>query len=101
MRVKKGDIVIVLSGKDRGKKGKVLRALPGAHRVVVEGINVMKRRKRPTRANQKGETLSIAMPLHASNVALIDPKSGKQTRTGVKVVGGKRVRVAKKSGAEI
>ena len=101
MHIKKGDIVIVLSGKDRGKKGKVLRALPDRGRVVVEGVNVLKRHKRAHRANQKGEILSIAMPFHASNVALIDPKSGKQTRTGMKVAGGKRVRVSKKSGAEL
>jgi large subunit ribosomal protein L24 len=101
MNIKKGDTVIVISGKDKGKSGKVVRSIPRDFRVVVEGINIAKRRERPKREGQKGQTLSVAMPIHVSNVSLLDAKSGKRTRVGKKIVDGKRVRVSKKSGAVI
>jgi len=101
MYIKKGDNVIVLTGKDRGKKGSVVRALPAENKVVVEGVNMAKRHKRARRAGQKGEIITVTLPVSVSNVALLDPKSGKPTRIGMKEDGGKRVRVAKKSGGTV
>ena len=97
MKIRKGDNIIVLSGKDRGKSGKVLHAFPKTEQVIVEGINIKKRHQRPTRSNQKGQILNIAAPLHVSNVALVDSKSEKPTRVGYRIEGGKKVRVSKKS----
>jgi large subunit ribosomal protein L24 len=68
MKIKKGDNVIVISGKEKGKKGKVLRALPRQNKVLIEGLNMVKRHQRPRRANEKGQTISVAMPIHVSNV---------------------------------
>lgn len=98
MKIKKGDSVIVLTGKDKGKKGEVLRAIPTESRVVVSGVNVVKKHTKPTQFSAGGiedKELSI----HVSNVALADPKSGKATRIGFKAgKDGKKMRVAKKSG---
>lgn len=99
MKIKKGDTVIVISGKDRGKTGNVIRAFPKARRVIVEGINIKKKHQRPTKKTQKGQILDIASPLDISNVQVIDEKSGAGTRVGYKNEGGKKVRVLKKSGA--
>ncbi len=101
MYIKKGDNVIVLSGKDKGKKGKVIKALPARSLVVVEGVSVHKKHKRATRSDSKGQIIEIAMPINVSNVALVDPKSGKATRIGKKLVGEKFVRIAKKSNQTI
>ena len=98
MRVKKGDTVFVIAGKDRGKTGKVLRALPKREQVLVEGVNIKKKHRRPTRQNQKGQIIDITMPVHASNVQIVDPKTSKPTRIQYKVVDGKKVRVTKQSG---
>lgn len=98
MKVRKGDNVIVIAGKDRGKTGKVLRAIPERGQVIVEGVNVKKKHQRPTRQNQKGQIIDITMPLHVSNVQIVDPKTNKPTRVGYKVESGKKVRVALKSG---
>ena len=101
MKVKKGDQVVVLTGKDKGKKGEVIRAIPTENRVVVAGVNVVKKHTKPTQFSAGGiedKELSI----HASNVALVDPKKGAATRVGFKVAkDGKKVRVAKKSGEEL
>ena len=101
MKLKKGDNIIVIAGKDKGKTGKIVRVLVSKNRVVVEGVNVMKKHQRPRKSGEKGQTLSIAMPLHASNVMIVDPKGGKATRIGKKLVGGKMVRVARGSNQEI
>lgn len=101
MKLKKGDNVIVITGKDKGKKGKIVRVLVAENRVIVEGINMMKRHQRPRRSGEKGSMKDIEMPLSVSNVMMIDPKSGKQTRVGKKKVGDKMVRIAKKSNQEI
>ena len=101
MKIKKGDNVIILAGKDKGKKGKVVNALIKIDRVVIEGINMKKKHVKATRAGAKGEVIEIAAPLHVSNVALEDPKSKKATRVGYKKVNGKNVRIAKASGAEV
>lgn len=101
MKIRKGDNVVVLAGKDKGKSGKVLRAFPQKDLVLVEGVNVKKRHQRPTRQNQKGQIIDKALPLHVSNVALTDPKNGKPTRVGYKVENEKKVRIARKSGATV
>ncbi|WP_408011547.1 50S ribosomal protein L24 [Pseudalkalibacillus sp. A8] len=98
MHVKKGDKVQVISGKDKGKQGVVLQALPKNNRVVVEGINVVKKHAKPSQDNPQGGILNVEASIHASNVMLIDPKSDEPTRVGYKDVDGKKVRVAKKSG---
>lgn len=98
MHVKKGDKVMVISGKDKGKTGVVLEALPKKERVLVEGVNIVKKHTKPNQANPQGGIVSHEAPIHVSNVMLIDPKSGEPTRVGYKVEGDKKVRVAKKSG---
>ena len=104
-RIKADDQVIVISGKDRGKQGKVLRVDPKHERVFVEGLNMIKRHTKanpmsPT-AQQTSGVIEKEGGIHISNVALIDPKDGKPTRIGVDVVDGKRVRVARRSGTRI
>lgn len=98
MKIRKGDQVIVLTGKDKGKKGEVLRAIPTESRVVVSGVNVVKKHTKPSQFAQGGiedKELSI----HVSNVALVDPKKGTASRIGYKAgKDGKKMRVAKKSG---
>lgn len=101
MKIKKGDTVIVLTGRDKGKQGEVLRALPRESRVVVQGVNVVKRHQRPTQTSPGG-IVSKEAPLHVSNVSLVDPKDGKPTRVGFKTLDdGRKVRVAKRSGEVI
>ncbi len=98
MHVKKGDKVQVISGKDKGKQGEILQALPKQNRVIVEGINVVKKHAKPSQDNPQGGILNVEAPIHASNVMAIDPKSGEPTRVGYKEEDGKKVRIAKKSG---
>ncbi|RXK18676.1 50S ribosomal protein L24 [Macrococcus sp. DPC7161] len=98
MHIKKGDKVIVITGKDKGKTGTVIEALPKKDRVVVEGINIVKKHQKPTQMNPEGGITEIEAAIHVSNVMLVDPKTNKPTRVGVKVEDGKKVRVAKKSG---
>ena len=101
-KVRKGDRVIVLTGKDKGKTGDVVRVMPKENRVVVQGVNVIKRHVRPTQADPQGGIREQEASIHISNVAHIDPKSDKPTRVGFKELkDGKRVRVAKKSGETI
>ncbi len=102
MHVKKGDTVIIITGKDKGKKGRVLQAYPKDSRVLVEGVNIVKRHTRPNQANPQGGIVNQEAPIHVSNVMLIDPKSGEPTRIGHKVLtNGTKVRIAIKSGEEI
>ena len=101
MNIKKGDNVIMLNGKDRGKKGKVLFVFPEDDRVVVEGLNTVKRHQRARKEGQKGQVVNKERAIIASNVQLICPKCGKQTRIGHKVEGKNKVRVCKKCGAEV
>ncbi len=98
MHVKKGDKVVVISGKDKGKQGVVLAAFPKKDRVLVEGVNVVKKHSKPSQVNPQGGIVSQEAPIHVSNVMPLDPKTGEPTRVGYKVVDGKKVRVAKKSG---
>ncbi|NBI30361.1 50S ribosomal protein L24 [Chengkuizengella marina] len=102
LHVKKEDTVIVISGKDKGKKGRIIQALPRQNKVLVEGVNLIKKHARPTQDNPQGGIITQEAPIHVSNVMLADPKSGKPTRIGYKVLdNGKKVRVAKKSGQVI
>lgn len=101
MNIKKNDNIIVIAGKDRGKTGKVLKTFPKLDRVVVEGINVMKRHQKARKQGTKGQTLEIAMPFHVSNIMIVDPKSGKRSRIGKKLVKERYIRIAKKSGSEL
>ena len=91
----------MIAGKDKGKKAKVVRILTGKNKVVVEGINILKKHQKARKGGEKGQTIEMAMPISASNVMLLDPKSGKQSRTGSKVVSGKKIRVARKSDQEV
>jgi large subunit ribosomal protein L24 len=106
-RIKSGDEVIVVGGKDRGKKGKVLRVEPDRGRLYVEGLNIVKRHQRPQqvagaqRSEQVGGVIEKEGPIHLSNVMLVDPKDGKPTRVGVEIKDGQRYRVAKRSGTRI
>ena len=94
-KIKKGDKVVVLSGRDKGKTGEVIKSIPAESRVIVQGVNMVKRHNRPAPGGIENKELSI----HVSNVALADPKSGEATRVGFKILkDGKKVRVATKSG---
>ncbi|WLV24818.1 50S ribosomal protein L24 [Aciduricibacillus chroicocephali] len=98
MHVKKGDKVKVLSGKDRGKEGVILEAYPKKDRVLVEGVNMVKKHAKPSQDNPQGGILNKEAAIHVSNVLPIDPKTGEPTRVGYEVRDGKKVRVSKKSG---
>ncbi len=101
-RIRKGDTVLVISGKDKGKTGKVMRVLIEDERVVVEGINLVKRHVRPTPRNPSGGILEREQPIYACKVMPVDPKTGKGTRVRYKSLeDGRKVRVAVKSGEEI
>jgi large subunit ribosomal protein L24 len=99
-KISKGDKVVVLSGRDRGRTGEVIEVRPSENRVLVRGVNLVKRHQKQS-ANQEGGIISKEGPIHVSNVAYADPKDGKPTRVGFKSQGDKRIRIAKRSGAEI
>ncbi|MDZ5713716.1 50S ribosomal protein L24 [Jeotgalibacillus haloalkalitolerans] len=101
MHVKKGDKVMVISGKDKGKTGTVLAASPKTDRVVVEGVNIVKKHSKPSQMNPQGGISNMEAAIHVSNVMLIDPKTNEPTRVGYKVEDGKKVRIAKKSGESL
>jgi large subunit ribosomal protein L24 len=100
-KIRKGDKVVVLTGRDKGRTGEVVEVNPAAERALVRGVNIVKRHQRQTGA-QQGGIISKELPVHLSNLAIADPKDGKPTRVGFKVVeGGRKVRIAKRSGVEI
>jgi len=100
-KIRKGDKVVVLTGRDKGRTGEVFELRPSEGRALVRGVNMVKRHQKQT-ATQEGGIISKEGPIHLSNLALADPKDGKPTRVGFKVLsGGKKVRVAKRSGVEI
>ena len=101
VHVKKDDTVIVISGDDKGKKGKVLEAMPAAGKVVVEGVNVATCHVKPKKQGEEGGIISREIPIYASKVMLVCPKCGKATRHAVKLADGKKARVCKKCGQEI
>ena len=100
-RIKTGDTVQVIAGKDKGKTGKVLAVRPKEQRVLVEGLNIVKRHTKPRPPNIQGGVIERPAPIHISNVMLLDPKDKKPTRVRIEVVDGKRVRVAVRSGQRI
>jgi large subunit ribosomal protein L24 len=101
MKLKKGDKVIAVAGKDKGKSGKIVRVIAKENKVIVEGINMMKKHQRPRKSSEKGTVKDREMPMNASNVMILDPKTGKASRLGKKKVGDSMVRVAKKSNQEV
>ena len=102
LHIKKNDIVVVLAGEDKGKTGKVLKVLVEKNRALVEGVNMVSKSTKPSAKNPQGGIVKQEAPIHISNLSLVDPKSGKATRVGIKVTeDGKKVRIAKKSGEEI
>ena len=101
MNIRKDDKVVVLSGKDKGKQGKVLVADPKAMKVIVEGVNVATKHQKPRKQGEEGGIIKTETPIYASKVQLVCPKCGKATRVGHKLADGKKVRVCKKCGAEI
>lgn len=101
MKIKKNDNVIILTGKDRGKQGKVLRVLTEDNKVLVEGMNLKKKHQRPRKQGEKGQVIDMSHPIHVSNVALYCTSCGKGVRMGAKLNGKKKVRVCKKCGKEI
>ena len=101
MKIKKGDRVVVLQGKDRGKEGTVMRALPSKGKVIVEGVNIAKKHQKPTRTTMQGGIIDKDMPLDVSNVAIVCPKDG-ATRIGYRVSdNGEKARVCRKCGQEL
>ncbi len=101
MKLKKGDNVIIVTGKDKGKKGKIAHVMPKKGKVIVEGLNMMKKHERPKKSNEKGSIITVAMPLNASNVMILDSKTGERSRIGSKKIGKKSARIYRKSGQEI
>ena len=101
MSIKKGDTVIVLSGKDKGKQGKVLEAMPETRKVIVEKVNVATRHTKPRKQGEEGGIIKKEAPIYACKVQRVCPKCNKPTRIGHKVEGDKKVRICKKCGAEI
>jgi len=100
-KIKKGDKVVVLTGRSKGRSGEVIRVIPDENRALVRGVNVVRRHQRQT-ASQEGGVISKEAPIDLSNIAIADPKDGKPTRVGFKVLdGGKKVRIAKRSGEQI
>jgi large subunit ribosomal protein L24 len=106
MKIKKNDLVLIISGKYRGKKGKVLRTFPSQRggypkKILVEGVNLVKKHQRPKRTEEKGQIIELPKPIDVSNAKLICPKCGKPTRVGYKITEGKKYRICKKCGEEI
>lgn len=101
MNIKKGDQVIVISGEYKGSTGTVQKAFPKINKVIIEGVNVRKKHRKPSQGTPEGSIVDMYAPIDASNVAILDPKTNKATRVGYQVVDGKKVRVAKKSNTVI
>jgi large subunit ribosomal protein L24 len=101
MKILKGDKVVVIAGKDKGKEGIVQAVYPKVNKVVVEGVNVHKKHKKPTQNNPEGSVVEMYVPIDASNVAIIDPKTKKASRVGYKVEKGQKVRISKASGSKL
>ena len=101
LHIKKGDMVYVLAGEDRGKTGRVLSVDRNKQRVIVEGVNIITKATKPSAKHPQGGLIKMEAPIHVSNVSLIDPKSGKPTRIAIKRENGKALRISKKSGQEI
>ncbi len=100
MRIKKGNTVLIISGKDKGKKGKALEVLSKEGKILVEGVNLMKKHQKPKKTGEKGQIIQLPKPIDVSNVKLICLKCGKPTRIGYKIVEKKKYRTCKKCGQE-
>src|SRR3989339_1955688 len=100
MKIKKNDKVLIIAGKDKGKKGAVVKVLPAMDKLVIEGINIRKKHTRPKKEGQKGQVIQMPFPVHVSNAQLICGKCEKATRIGYKIDGGKKIRICKKCSAE-
>ena len=101
MKIKKGDKVLIISGKYRGKKGKILRAFPKKGKIMIEGINLIKRHQKPKKTGEKGQIIEVPAPIDVSNAKLICSKCGKAARVGSKIINNKKYRICKKCGKEI
>ena len=101
MKIKKGDTVLILSGKDRGRTGKIGKVFPKRKKIIIDGINIVKKHVRPRKQNQKGEVVEVPAPFDMSNAKLICPKCNKPVRVGYKVVDDKKIRICKKCREEI
>ena len=102
MKIRKGDKVIVLSGKDKGKEGEVSFASPKDGRVIVDGVNISKKHQKPTRETMQGGIIDKEMPINASNVAIISPQDGKPTLVGYRIANdGSKVRICRRTGADL
>ncbi|KKU86861.1 MAG: 50S ribosomal protein L24 [Candidatus Wildermuthbacteria bacterium RIFCSPHIGHO2_01_FULL_47_27] len=100
MKIKKGDNVVVISGKDRGKKGKVLRVFTTEGRIMVEGVNPKKKHVKPKKSGEKGQVITVFLPIHVSNAKLVCQQCGQPARTGYTIEGKKKSRICKKCGKE-
>ncbi len=96
MKVKKNDTVLIISGKYRGRKGKILKAFPKKDKVLIAGVNLRKKHQKPIKTGDKGEIIEIPAPIHISNVKIICPKCKKATRIGYRIEGGEKYRICKK-----
>ncbi len=101
MKIKKNDTVLIITGKDRGKKGKVLKSLPKENKIIVEGLNIVKKHNRPKRSGEKGQTIEVARPLNVSNVKLVCPKCGQAARVGYRIAEEDKFRICKKCNSEV
>ena len=101
MKIKKNDNVMIIAGKDKGKSGAVSRVFPKKDMVIVSGLNLRKKHQRPRKGGEKGQIIDKAMPIHVSNVMVTDPDAKKPVRIGRKLVGGRFIRISKRSGKEI
>ncbi|MDP2864500.1 MAG: 50S ribosomal protein L24 [bacterium] len=101
MKIKKGDTVLIISGKDKGRKSKILQVLSKEQKIVIEGVNIRKKHIKPRKTGEKGQIIETPGPLHISNVKLICRKCGKPIRVGYKITDGKKFRICKKCGQEI
>jgi len=101
MKIKKEDTVLIITGKDKGKKGKVLEVLPRKNRIVVDGVNIVRKHRRPKNEGEKGQIVELVKSIDVSNVKLICPKCAKSTRVGYKIIEKKKYKICKKCQQEI
>jgi len=101
MKIKKNDTVLITTGKDKGKKGKVLKALPKDNKIIVEGLNIAKKHSKPKKSGEKGQIIEISRPMNVSNAMLICSKCGRATRVGYKITENEKSRVCKKCQSEV
>jgi large subunit ribosomal protein L24 len=101
MRIKKDDTILIIAGKDKGKKGKVLKSLPKENKIIVEGLNIAKKHARPKKQGEKGQIIEVSRPIDSSNIKLVCPRCGQAARVGYKITENEKYRVCKKCGSEI